>query len=172
MIISADAFNQLHKAFVMCASPSKVKEGELLLSSLRENLNYPKLLLDYYASYDGEHALRAAIEFQIWSGGHRVSSRMTELVKQEVIHTYFLTKSVVSVHILKSITNLMGASDISHFISDTLLYVGENQKRGLMLLTSILKKCKARFRNELARVGDMLFPFLFDIFQVVLAFYC
>lgn len=61
----------------------------MLLSNLKENSNYPKLLLDYYASYDGELALRAAIEFKIWAGNYKISNKTVELIKKEVIHTYF-----------------------------------------------------------------------------------
>lgn len=77
MIVPSDIQNALTQAFTLTSSGhnDKIRQGTQMLVALRQDILYPKVLLDFFASsVAGEMALRAAIEFKLWFQSYRVSA--------------------------------------------------------------------------------------------------
>lgn len=83
--------NELNRAFQLVSQPdnSRIKEGEIILGSIKKQIMYPLSLLQFMnnASAGAEGHLRAAIELRIWCQNYNHMEEYEQRVYSDIMDT-------------------------------------------------------------------------------------
>ncbi|CAD8171624.1 unnamed protein product [Paramecium octaurelia] len=110
MIVTSNIVNDLNTAFqlINMGTNDKIRQGEQLLQQIRGDIQYPKVLFDYFQAYEISLGLRAAIELKLWFKEYRnfddyqaqYVQTVVQTIKQHIIRAYIVSEAPL-IHQLK-----------------------------------------------------------------------
>ncbi|CAD8088438.1 unnamed protein product [Paramecium primaurelia] len=116
MIVTSNIVNDLNTAFqlINMGTNDKIRQGEQLLQQIRGDIQYPKVLFDYFQAYEISLGLRAAIELKLWFKEYRNFDDYQAQYVQNVVQT--IKQHIISAYIVSE-------APLIHQLKDAIVYV-------------------------------------------------